>query len=266
MTAERAGRAVDRSGSWVSRVELGRIGLRPRELAALLDLYGVTEAETRRELERLAIEGRKRSWWSRYRHSLPEPYLNFLGLEAEAASLLVYESDVVPGLLQTREYAEAIHRHVVPPLSEELIKDRVEVRMRRQDIVRRDEEPVEFVVIMDESILYRPIGDEAVLAAQLASLSDDAKRGNVSLRIVRMRQSLRSMAVPSFTVVHFGDGSKTVYVEDNDGGRLEEGSRLAAFEQLTSRLLESALTPEKSIDLIGEARETAAESASGQPR
>jgi hypothetical protein len=119
---------------------------------------------------------------------------------------------------------------------------------------------------MDEAVLHRPIGDEAILVEQLDRLLNDAKLPNVEMRVVPMRRSSRTIVIPSFTLVQFGDGSRTAYVEDRDGGRFEEGERLGTFDELASRLLASSLEPNESMDLIASAREIAAESATEQAR
>src|SRR5690349_13373345 len=117
LTGDEAGQAVERSGSWISRVEAGRVGVRLRELRDLFELYGLTNAREREDLEALAQSGKRRGWWSSY--GLPESYAVYVGLEDEAESLRMYHNLVVPGLFQTERYMRAVFQRGIPKISPE---------------------------------------------------------------------------------------------------------------------------------------------------
>jgi transcriptional regulator with XRE-family HTH domain len=249
ITGAQAGAEVDRSASWISRVELGRIGLRPRELAVLLDLYKVERPGVRAELEELAQEGRQRAWWSRYRDSLPEPYLVYLGLEAEAESVWSYEGAVIPGLLQTEEYARAIHRDGLPPLDDRLIEDRVFVRMTRQQVLEAPRR-LRLDAIVDEAAIRKPIGGVRVLREQLIHLQLVAKRPNVTFGVVPLGSSMPA-AVLSITVLEFGiEEPRVVYVEDHGGGVFVRGTQADVYYATFDRIREVALGRDESIHLV----------------
>ena len=138
LTGEEVGTAIERSGSWVSRVETGRVGLRSRDLNDLLELYGVRDQALRDELLALAREGKQRGWWSKYADTLAGPYATYIGFESEAAELLVYETLVVHGLLQTEEYARAIFgAAMLPRNTGDMVERKVKVRMERQELLTR---------------------------------------------------------------------------------------------------------------------------------
>src|SRR4051794_32457565 len=117
LNGDEAAAAVERSASWLSRIESGQAGLRQRELRDLLDLYGLTDAGRRTELEQMADAGRQRAWWSEYADALAPSFLRYVGLEADAASILVFEDRVMPGLLQSPAYISSLFALAVPELT-----------------------------------------------------------------------------------------------------------------------------------------------------
>src|SRR6185295_17380404 len=151
LTGDEVGTAIERSGSWISRVETGRVGLRGRDLNDLLELYQVNDRALSDELHSLAREGKQRGWWSKYADSLFGQYATYIGFESEAAELLVYETLIVHGLLQTEEYARAIFGAAMPPNSGDAIERKVKVRMARQELMVR-QRALKLWAIMDESV------------------------------------------------------------------------------------------------------------------
>jgi transcriptional regulator with XRE-family HTH domain len=134
LTGEQVGEQVERSASWISRVEGGRIGIRGRDLRDLLDLYQVDDAGRRAELLSLAERGRARSWWSEFSGTISEAYATFVGFEDEATRFESYEPMVVPGLLQLESYARALVESGIPQLSRREVEDRIQVRLRRHHL------------------------------------------------------------------------------------------------------------------------------------
>ncbi len=151
---EAAGAHVDRSPAWISHLEAGRVGIRPKMLNEILDLYGIDGSGERKELQALAVGGRERGWWSDYSSLLSKQYSTYAGYEDDAVELFIYETLVVDGLLQTEEYATAVVKASRPNDSESAIAKRVQVRMNRQ---RRllGEDPLRILVVLDEAVLHR---------------------------------------------------------------------------------------------------------------
>jgi hypothetical protein len=174
------------------------------EVAKLIDYYGVSDPLRGRLLE-LAEDAVRRGWWDDYADALTPEYLEFIGLEAEAVSCLQWQSDVIPGLLQTEDYVRrlaAAFRAVDPTITPSGQERFLQVRMRRQ--VRLTQEPVlQFSIVMDEAVLLRGVGDRGVMRAQLAHLADAAELPNVDLRVLPLNQNA-GLHGSSFTIVSFG--------------------------------------------------------------
>ena len=205
--------ALGWSPAKVSRYELGQGSFPLEEIEKLLDYYGVSEAQ-RTQLLDLAAEANERAWWYEYADALSPEYMEFIGLEAEAASALVWQVAAVPGLLQTEEYARAIHvahqRAVLMPPGG--FERRVGVRMIRQQVLTKTP-PLELSAVIDESVLLRKIGSRAVMSAQLRHLAEMAQLPNVELRILPLR-SRTSLRADSFVVFGFSAEHETSKLGD----------------------------------------------------
>ncbi|HZN73509.1 MAG TPA: helix-turn-helix transcriptional regulator [Micromonosporaceae bacterium] len=221
LTGDEAGARLERSGSWISRVEAGRVGLRTRDLTDLLDLYQLDDPQRREELAALAREGKQRGWWSRYSDAIHESLAIFIGLEAEAHSMLIYEQTVVPGLLQTEEYSRAIFRQSVHSIRPEVLEARVHVRMTRQNRIK-EPDPLQLRVVLDEAVLHRAVGGRSTLRDQLIRLADTAASPWLELLIVPFDRSYQ-VATGSFIVMEFPQDPDIVYLETPMGGVYEEG-------------------------------------------
>ncbi|HXT92344.1 MAG TPA: helix-turn-helix transcriptional regulator [Trebonia sp.] len=197
-------RAIGWSPSKISRAESGHESLPPPEIEKLVDYYGVTEP-LRGRLLGLAEDAVQRGWWDDYADILTPQYLEFIGLEGEAISCLHWQSDVIPGLLQTEDYARQLnnaYEGVVPTIPPSVHERFLQVRMRRQERLTR--EPVlQLSTVIDEAVLLRRIGDHAVMRAQLQRLSDAAQAPNVDLRILPLRQH-PGLVTGSFVIMRFG--------------------------------------------------------------
>jgi transcriptional regulator with XRE-family HTH domain len=183
MTLEQVAQRFDWSVSKASRMELGRVPITRRDISDLLDLYGVTDEEQRNSLLTIARTRQERDWWHRYDDLLPRPFSIFLSFEVDATSISTYQSMHVPGLLQTADYARALFRAGRPQDSDEEIERRVEARLRRQEIFRRDNPPPLWA-ILDEAAIRREIGGTEVMRAQLKRLFDAGKRPEVTLQVI----------------------------------------------------------------------------------
>src|SRR5690349_15592063 len=164
VTREVAGEAIRASTAKISRLELGRVSFKERDVADLLTLYGVSDPAERAEFLELARNANAPGWWHRYADLLPSWFETYLGLEQAAAVIRTYELQFVPGLLQTRDYARAVTSLAVTRAEE--IERRVELRMRRQYLLDTPNQPMLWAVI-DEGVLRRSFGNSAMLRAQI---------------------------------------------------------------------------------------------------
>jgi transcriptional regulator with XRE-family HTH domain len=197
-------RAIGWSASKISRAESGHDSLPPEEIEKLIDYYAVTDP-FRGQLLELAKDAVQRGWWDDYTDALAPEYVEFIGLEAEASSCLQWQPNVVPGLLQTEDYARQINaafRAVNPTISPSVQERFLRVRMLRQ--ARLTEEPVlQFSVVLDEAVLLRGVGDRGVMRAQLEHLVAASDLPNVDLRILPLSQNI-GLHGSSFTLMSFG--------------------------------------------------------------
>jgi hypothetical protein len=154
---EDAGWEIRSSESKISRMELGRVGFKERDVADLLSLYGLDDEEERTRLLALARNANTPGWWHRYVMSPPSWFQSYLGLEAAAELIRTYELQFIPGLLQTRDYARAVVLLGHARAAAEEIERRVNLRMARQQILTRPDPP-QLWAVLDEAVLRRPIG------------------------------------------------------------------------------------------------------------
>jgi len=256
LTGEEVGAAVERSGSWISRVETGRVGLRTRDVRELLDHYGLEDPLRREQLEELAREGKQRGWWSHYAEVLPETYAIYIGLEDESREILTYEATVVPGLLQTQDYSRAIQRQAAMPNPSNVIEARVSVRMRRQTRLSLPE-PLQVRTIVDEAILYREVGGARVLRDQLSRLIESAQEPAVDLRVIPFARWDKIIAPVSFNIMRFSEDPDIVWLETATGVAYEDGQHeVMLYNEIFENLTAAALNTKESVALIEKARKS----------
>jgi transcriptional regulator with XRE-family HTH domain len=246
--------ALKWSASKISRYERARTGLRPREVERLLDYYGIT-GPRRALLLGLAEDAAQKGWWEEFSDSLSGDYQQFIGLEHEATSMAIWHVDVVPGLLQTEVYA----RHIissysrVEPIPPGMIGRLVNVRMRRQQILSREDRQLS--VVLDESVLKRRIGDDSVMYEQLRRLAREAENPNITLQILPL-DTQHTVFGESFVIFGFGTDTdamlqEVVSTEQLRTGFILEGERETYLHRIAFRLLaETALDPAASRELI----------------
>jgi transcriptional regulator with XRE-family HTH domain len=254
LTGEDVGVAIERSGSWVSRVETGRVGLRGRDLNDLLELYQVEDRALSDELLSLAREGKQRGWWSKYADTLFGQYSTYIGFESEAAELLVYETLLVHGLLQTEEYARAMFSATIPANSPDLIERKVRVRLERQELLTRAN-PLRLWAILDESVLCRRIGGQMVLRGQMKHLLEIGLLPNVTIQIVPFDTGPHPGMIGSFTIVKFPDETDPdiLYIEGQTGDIFAESEDVRWSHEVFNHMRAAALSPSLSRQRIEEA-------------
>jgi transcriptional regulator with XRE-family HTH domain len=254
-TAEDVGKTLGWSKAKISRYELAQGGLKPAEVAKLLDYYRV-QGSHREQLLALANDAADKGWWESYSDDLTEGHLEFIGLEAEATSILEWQINVVPGLLQTEQYARAVLSgyNEVATISPKAIERRLVTRLTRQQLLIRDE-PLEYVALLDESVLYRQRGDPSVMHTQLQRLADVFELRNVTIQILPLERN-HGLAVDSFSILKFSKAHETtlhdvVSLEHLNNEFYVEGDTdthkfMLAFNHLTKE----SLSPSASRDLI----------------
>jgi len=263
-SGESVARALKWSPSKVSRYERARTGLRPQEVERLLDYYQITGS--RRELLLgLAEDAAHKGWWEELGDNLSETYQQFIALEHEAASMQIWHVDVVTGLLQTENYA----RHIigsygrVEPVAPSMIGRTVSVRMRRQQVLEREE--LQLSVVLDESVLRRRIGTEAVMYEQLRYLAEACDRPNLTVQVLPL-DAQHAVFGESFVIFGFGAEDTdddtmlqdVVSTEHMISGSTFEGERETYLYRIAFQMLsEAALDPVASKDLILETAESA---------
>jgi transcriptional regulator with XRE-family HTH domain len=233
----------------LSRLETGRSGVSPRDIRDLCDLYQVEDPAERQQLIALAREGKQRGWWQEY----ALPYATYVGLEAEAASISEYNSDLVAGLLQVEDYARAIVQAAAdPPPDDATIEQRVEARIKRQVLLTQDDGPL-YHCILDEGALRRPVGGPAVMQAQLARIIELARLPRVTFQLIPLDVGAHPGLESTFVILDFEEPmvNDVVYVEGLVGNLYLEGpADLERYRRVLSRLRSIALSPEDSIAAV----------------
>ncbi|MEU7932121.1 helix-turn-helix transcriptional regulator [Micromonospora echinofusca] len=253
VTREGAGWEIRASESKISRMELGRVGFKERDVADLLTLYGVTAPEEREALLKLARDANSPGWWHRYGDVLPSWFQSYLGLEAAAVLIRSYEVQFVPGLLQTREYARAVvllgHGRAAPAE----IERRVALRMQRQRLLHR-ERPPQLWAVVDEAALRRPIGGPRVMRDQVAALIEATKSPNIRLQVIPFAAGGHAAAGGAFTILRFGDQElpDVVYIEQLTSALyLDKRDDLDYYAVAMERLCVEAEPPERTPEILG---------------
>jgi Domain of unknown function (DUF5753)/Helix-turn-helix domain len=248
-----AGYHIRASGSKISRLELGRVSFKDRDVADLLDFYGVG-GEQKDQLLQLAREANEPPWWQKYRDVVPDWFQVYVGLEEAAALIRIYEVQFVPGLLQTEEYARAVVMHDMPSLRPEEIDSRVAVRMGRQKLFSR-ENPPRLWAIVDEAALRRPIGGRDVLAGQINRLIDATSEPNITLQVIPFRHGGHAAEGGAFTIMRFPefDLPDMVYMEYHTGANyIDKPEDVELYSAVMQRLSVAGTSPEKSRDILGD--------------
>lgn len=250
-----AGYAIRGSESKMSRLELGRVGFKERDIADLLTMYGVSDPAERETYIDMAKRSNEPGWWRRDADVIPGWFNNYIGLEESASRIQSYEHQFVPGLLQTEDYARAIVRHGLLDFDDAEIDRRVALRMRRQKVLAGPDAPQLWVVI-DESVLRRPIGGRKVLADQVDALLELTKSPRISVQVLTYKHSHYAVG-GAFTMLRFADRAlpTVVYVEHLTGALyLERLDDVEAYSRALDRLAVNAQTPDESRQLLAKMR------------
>jgi Domain of unknown function (DUF5753) len=198
----------------------------------------------------LAREARQPAWWQSYGLE----YSTYVGLEAEAISIRDFQSSVVPGLLQTADYARANHEGTMPRLSPEDIERKIEAKLKRQAILTQPSPPA-FAAVLDEAALHRLVGGPAVMRAQLDRLIEAASRPNITVQVIPFTVGAHPGMESNFNIIELPATSGIVFVEGLIGSfYLQKPEELERYHQVFDRLQTIALSPKGTIDLIARMR------------
>jgi transcriptional regulator with XRE-family HTH domain len=214
ITAELAADSIRGSHSKISRMEHGRVGFKDRDVADLLTLYGVVDGEERAALLNMAREANTPGWWHAYSDILPTWVEPYVGLEAAASVIRTFQTQFMPGLLQTEEYARALLRTGYPTVTDDEIARRSELRISRQDILSKPGAPQLWAVI-DEGALRRPIGGSDVMREQITHLIEMADHPAITLQVLPFKVGAHSAGGGPFTILRFAepDLQDVVFIE-----------------------------------------------------
>jgi transcriptional regulator with XRE-family HTH domain len=253
VSRDEAGYHIRASGSKISRLELGRVSFKERDVADLLELYGVV-GEQKDQLLQLTHEANATPWWQKYREVVPDWFQVYVGLEEAAALIRIYEVQFVPGLLQTEDYARAVVMQGSPNLLPEEIDSRVAVRMGRQKLFSR-ENPARLWAIVDEAALRRPIGSRDVLAGQINRLIDATSEPNITLQVMPFKHGGHAAEGGAFTIMRFpeADLPDMVYMEYLTGAHyIDKPDDVELYAAVMERLSVAGTSPEKTRDILGD--------------
>ncbi|MFI6044838.1 helix-turn-helix domain-containing protein [Nocardia sp. NPDC051321] len=249
ITREAAGDAIRGSHAKISRLELGRTGFKERDIRDLLSLYGVNDVDERERFLDLARQANEPGWWHRYSDLLPQWFGTYLGLEQAASKIRTYEAHLVPGLLQTPEYARAV---VALGYEDADTDRRVQVRQRRQEILHRSDPPIVWAVI-DEAALHRPVGGPRVHREQMEHLIQLASLPTVTVQVLPYSAGEHAAAGSSFSILRFAESElpDIVYLEHLTSALyLDRRQDLALYLSVMDRLSVQAERPEKSVEIL----------------
>lgn len=240
------------SATKVSRLETGmrRPSLRDvRDLCALYDL----DDQTSTELMNLARGAREQGWWTQYVDVSFEPYI---GLEAEATAITCYSMYYVPGLLQTEQYARALIKAIAPRIEPEVYEQRVEVRLRRQQLLEQEDRP-RYRVLLDEAVLHRRVGGTQVMYAQLSKILEAEKKDQAAVQIIPFDVGAHAAQDSNFVLLEFDEPSVSpvIYVEGLTGSRyIDREADVDRYREAVERLRDSALNQHESKHRLNELR------------
>lgn len=247
-TPGQAARAIRASNAKISRMELGRVGFKERDIADLLTLYGVTDPHHRETLLGMARQANAPGWWREYHDVLPSWFESYIGLEDAASVVRTFEVQFIPALLQTPGYARAVIKHRHKDATEREVEQRVAVRMRRQERLTGPD-PLRLWAVVDEAALRRPFGGTKVLRGQIEHLIEITTMPNVTLQVLPFDRGGHSAAAGPFTILRFEspDLPDVVYMEQlNSAAYLDKPAETEPYLRVMNALSVEAHSPARS--------------------
>jgi transcriptional regulator with XRE-family HTH domain len=252
ISRETAGHAIRASHAKISRLELGRVGFKERDVLDLLDLYRVTDETMRSTVLDLMRQANTRGWWQQHSDVLPTWFENYLRLEQVSKVIRTYQVQFVPGLIQNEDYARAVITHGHRARSDYEIERRVQLRMERQRMLHQPDAPRLWAVI-DEAALTRPFGPPSVMRSQIAHLLEVSEAPNVDVQVLPFHSGAHSAAGGSFTILRFAepDLPDIVYLEQlTSAVYLDKRADVEDYVMIMERVTVQAETPARSRDRL----------------
>jgi transcriptional regulator with XRE-family HTH domain len=253
LTVEEVAETLLCSATKISRLETGTRRPSLRDVRDLVGVYNVDEATTNEFME-LAKGAREQVWWTQYEDLKLDPYL---GLEQVATAITSFTTFYLPALLQTEKYAQEIIKKIAPKMAPDISRQRVEARMRRQEVLERDSRP-RYRVLLDESVLYRPIGGPALMIVQIDKILQVEREGKATIQIVPFDCGVPAAEDSNFVLLEFDDTpsiSPTVFVEGLIRNQyLENSADVVRYKEAIDYLRYSALNARDSIEHVTEMR------------
>ena len=252
VTRDDAGYHIRASGSKISRMELGRVSFKERDVTDLLEFYGVNDPTEREKLVQLTKEANATPWYQKYQDVVPDWFHVYVGLEEAAQLIRVYEVQFVPGLLQTEEYARAVILQGAPGLDPDEVERRVALRMGRQKLLTR-ENPPRYWVIMDEAALRRPMGGRDVHVGQIERLIDLISEPNITIQVMPFRYGGHAAEGGAYTIMRFPetDLPDVVYMEYLTGAHyIDKPEEVERYAAVMERLSVAGTSPDRTREIL----------------
>ncbi|GAA1185176.1 helix-turn-helix transcriptional regulator [Streptomyces hebeiensis] len=250
MTAEEVAERLLVSQSKISRLENGRRSISQRDVRDLCGVYEVEDQRIVDSLMQMAKDSRQQGWW----HAFGDiPYSVYIGLETDAASLRVYEPQVIPGLLQTKPYAEALINGALPESPVLDVEKRVGVRMRRQDRITSTEDPLRLWAVVDEAALRRAVGNRTLMREQLEHLMEQSELPHVTVQVLPFEMGAHPGITGHYAILEFPDASDSsvVYIEGVTSDLyLEKSNDVQRYSVMYEHLRAQALNADQSRQFI----------------
>ncbi|WP_395296632.1 helix-turn-helix domain-containing protein [Kitasatospora hibisci] len=252
LNAKDVAAALGWSASKLSRIESGQVPLQERDAAKLLAHYGVSSPEEVKHFLSLTRQSRQQGWWHAYGDAIPERFRAYVGFEADATRIATFQCELVPGLLQTENYARNVIRAMKPTESSEEVELRLALRMERQRILDRPDAP-QIWAIIGEAVARRPVGDQSGMAEQLHHIAAVAEsRPNVTVQVLPFSAGAHAAMGSSFSILSFSDIPGSVVYSESTTSKtyIEQQSEISRHEDIFHRLMASSAQPERSISWL----------------
>ncbi|MER7148605.1 helix-turn-helix domain-containing protein [Streptomyces xanthochromogenes] len=263
MTAEEVAERLLVSQSKISRLENGCRSISQRDVRDLCGVYEVEDHRIVDSLMQMAKDSRQQGWW----HAFGDiPYSVYIGLETDAASLRVYDPQVVPGLLQTRQYAESLIAGALPETAPTDVEKRVNVRLRRQERVKATENPLRLWVVIDEAALRRRVGDKQLMIDQLEFLIDQSQLPHVTVQVLPFSMGAHPGINGQYAILEFPDASDSsvVYIEGVTSDLyLEKANDVQKYSVMYEHLRAQALNVDQTREFITKVAKEYADGTAG---
>jgi transcriptional regulator with XRE-family HTH domain len=252
ISLDEVAKEMECDASWLSRVERAERGIRPKDVKHLLDFYEVTETDRRQELLELSRRAGARDWWHRFRKNLKPRFEVYLGLEADASMIRTYETQMVPGILQTPSYTAAIIDEMDVEGAVD-VDEIIGIRYARQEILRREDQPVHLVAVLDEAVLHRQVGDAKIMREQLRRLVELGKLPNVVIQVLPFHAGAHAAMNGAFYMLEFPESPELglVYLEQATSGVvLQSEPEVRRYSLMFGNIAGKALSPKSSAAMI----------------